>query len=111
MPTVRSLIQDACEEIGVGNPGEILQAADMQMGLRVISRMLNAWAADQMTIAVTDKVGFTVPSGTATVTIGPLGDIDRQRPQFIDAINYVIPGTSPEVEVPMGAMSDQQFEA
>jgi hypothetical protein len=112
MPTCRSLIQDACEEIGVGNPGETLQAADMQMGLRVLARMLNAWAADIMTLAVTDKVGYTIPSGTATVTIGPVGgDITRQRPVDIDALNYVIPGTSPEVEVPMGPMTDQQFEA
>jgi hypothetical protein len=111
MPTCRVLIQDALEEIGVGNPGESVSANDIQLGLRVLSRMLNAWAADIQTIAVTDKVGYTIPAGTSSTTIGPAGTIDRQRPVDFDAVNYVIPGTSPEVEVPMGAMSDQQFEA
>jgi hypothetical protein len=111
MPTCRVLLQDALQEIGVGNPGEALDPNDVQLGLRIFARMLNAWAADIQTIAVTDKVGYTVPAGTSAVTIGVGGDIDRQRPVFIDSINYVIPGTSPEVEVPMGAMTDQQFEA
>lgn len=110
MPTCQQYIQDACEEIGVGNPGDVLSANDVQMGLRVLSRMLNAWAADELTIAVTDSVSYTVTAGTATVTIGPTGNIARQRPIVIDQINYVIPGTNPAVEVVMGQMSNQQFE-
>jgi len=109
--TYRQLIQDALEEIGVGNPGDDVQAADLQLGLRVLDRMLNAWAADEMTLAVTNRVAATVPSGTSTLTIGPGGTINTQRPVYIDVINYLIPASSPPVEVPMGAMTDQQYDA
>ena len=99
MPTARLLIQDALEEIGVGNPGDITSAADIQLGLRVLDRMLNAWAADETTLAVSNRVTSTIPSGTATMTIGPAGDINTQRPVWIDTINYVVPGSTPPVEV------------
>jgi hypothetical protein len=108
--TYRQLLEDALAEIGVGNPGEVVSAADMQLSLRWIQRLLNAWRADATTITVNDKVGYTVAAGVSAVTIGPGGMINRQRPVFIDQINYVNPGSNPEVEVPMGPMSDQQFQ-
>jgi hypothetical protein len=111
MPTARLLIQDALEEIGVGNPGDLTSAADIQLGLRVLDRMLNAWAADETTLAVSNRVTATIPSGTSTMTIGPLGTINTQRPVWIDTINYVVPGSTPPVEVPMGRMTDQQYQA
>lgn len=107
----QTLIQDALEEIGVGNPGETIADADMQLGLRVLDRMLNAWAADETTLAVTNRVTKTVTAGTSTLSVGPSGDIDTQRPVWIDVINYVVPGSTPPVEVVMGQMEDQQYDA
>lgn len=111
MPTARVLIEDALEEIGVGNPGDPISAPDMSLGLRVLDRMLNAWAADATTLAITNRVTATLTAGTSQRTIGPTGNIVTQRPVYIDAVNYLIPGATPPVEVPMGAMTDQQFEA
>jgi len=110
MPTVRAILTDALLEIGVGSPGEILSADLMEIALRYFQRQLNAWQADELSLAVSNRITFTIPSGTASSTIGPTGDIVAQRPVFVNQINYIVPSSTPPVEVPMGPMSDQQFQ-
>jgi hypothetical protein len=110
MPTVRAILTDAMLEIGVGSPGEILNDDLMQIALRYFQRQLNAWQADELSLAVSNRVTYTLLSGTASSTIGPTGDIVTQRPVFVNQINYIVPSSTPPVEVPMGPMSDQQFQ-
>lgn len=110
MPTTRAILTDALLEIGVGAPGEVVGPEIMQTALRYFQRQLNAWQADELSLAVSNRVTYTLPSGTASSTIGPTGDIVTQRPVFIQQINYLVPGASPPVEVPMGPMNDQQFQ-
>src|SRR4029077_21270593 len=111
MPTVRAVLTDALLEIGVGAAGETPDANLMAIALRYFQRQLNAWQADNLSLAVSNLVTYTLPSGTASSTIGPdTADIDTQRPVFINQINYIVPGSSPPVEVPMGPMNDLQFQ-
>lgn len=110
MPTTRVILTDALIEIGVGAPGETISAEIMQTALRYFQRQLNAWKADELSLAVSNRVTYTLPSGTQSSTIGPTGDIVTQRPVFVNQINYIVPGSTPPVEVPMGPMSDQQFQ-
>lgn len=110
MPTVRAVLTDALLEIGVGAAGEVPDANLLQIALRYFQRQLNAWQADDLSLAVSNLTPFTLLSGVSSSTIGPTGDLVAQRPVFIDRINYVVPGSSPAVEVPMGRMSDQQFQ-
>ena len=110
MPTARAILTDALLEIGVGAPGETVGAEIMQAALRYFQRQLNAWQADELSLAVSNRVTYTLPAGTQSSTIGPTGDIVTQRPVFIQQINYLVPGATPPVEVPMGSMDDQQFQ-
>ena len=110
MPTTREILTDALLEIGIGAAGEVNSADTMQVALRYFQRQLNAWQADNLSLAVSNRVTYTLPSGTQSSTIGPTGDIVTQRPVFVDQINYLVPGSTPPVEVPMGPMSDQQFQ-
>jgi hypothetical protein len=111
MPTVRAVLTDALLEIGVGAAGETPDANLMAIALRYFQRQLNTWQADELSLAVSNRVTFTIASGTASSTIGPTGDIVTIRPVFVNGINYLIPGATPPVEVPMGSMSDEQFQA
>lgn len=110
MPTTRAILTDALLEIGIGAPGEVVSADLMQIALRYFQRQLNAWKADELSLAVSNRVTFTLLAGTASSTIGPTGAIVTQRPVFVNQINYIVPGSTPPVEVPMGPMSDQQFQ-
>ncbi len=109
MATFRDICTDAMMEIGALGQGETMSAPDAQLCLRYGQRMLDAWAADRLTLSVQSATSITWPSSTSTQTIGPGGDIDVQRPVWINQMNYVIPGSSPAVETRMAPMDDDQY--
>lgn len=111
MATARSVITDACRELNVLGEGESLTAFQAALGLQRLQGQLDTWAAQRLTIAVQTRVTFTLPSGQNTRTIGVGGQIAVVRPMFITACNYVIPGTNPGVETPMGEMDDDSYAA
>ncbi len=110
MATVRSIITQALQEIGVDSQGETLSASDAQVCLLRFQNQLDAWQADALTLAVNAQLTFTISSSANTFTIGPTGDIAAQRPVYVDAMTYVVPGSSPEVETIMAPMSDDQWD-
>ncbi len=109
MPTVRSIAADALMEIGALGQGETMSVADAALALLRIQTMIDAWAADRLTLSVQSSTAIAWPSGESTQTIGPGGDIAVQRPVWINQMNYVIPGSSPAVETPMAPMNDDQY--
>ncbi len=109
MPTVRSIITDALTEIGAYGVGEVPSGSDMELGLRRFQNQIDAWAADRLTLSVQSRTAITWPAATSTRTIGPGGQIDTQRPVWINQMTYVNPGSTPTVEVVMGPMDDQSY--
>lgn len=110
MATVRSYVTDALMEIGALAQGETPSAADAQLALRTFQRQLDSWQAEYTTLAIQKRVTFTLSSGATTVTIGPTGgDVTAVRPVFLSWVNYIIPGSSPDVEVPIGIMDRDAF--
>lgn len=111
MATVGAIINLAFQEIGVYQQGETPNAADTAVALLYVENMIDAWAADRLTLSTQSRQVITWPTTTSTQTIGPGANISAQRPVWINQINYVIPGTSPAVEVVMGAMDEDSYAA
>lgn len=112
MPTVRDFCTDALTEIGVYAQGETPTAADMALAFGRAKFMVSAWLADRLALSVQSRTSITWPSSTSTQTIGPSGaDITAVRPVWVETLNYVIPGTSPEVEVQIGPMDNDSYAA
>ncbi len=111
MPPMRAIAADALMEIGALGQGETMSAADAALMLRIAQRMIDGFAADRLTLSVQSALPITWPSATSTQTIGPGGDIDTQRPVWINTLAFVIPGSSPPVESqpPMAQLSDAQY--
>src|SRR6476660_5265022 len=110
MATVMGLITQALQEIGATGQGETIPPADAAVALLRFQNQLDAWQAEALTLAVNAQLTFTIPSSTNSFTIGPTGDIVAQRPVDIQAMNYVVPGSSPEVETIMAPMDDDQYD-
>lgn len=109
MPTVLSLGSQALIEIGVLEAGDSLSPQQGSMVLPRVQGMLDAWAADRLTLSVQQVTSFVLTSGTSTVTLGPGGVVPMVRPMYIDHVNYVIPGAVPAIEVPMGALDFDSY--
>lgn len=112
MATVGAIINLAAGEIGVIQQGETLNTSDTAVALLYVENMIDAWAADRLTLSTQSRQSVTWPTTTSTQTIGPTGaNITAQRPVWINQLNYVIPGTSPAVEVPLGPMDEDSYAA
>jgi hypothetical protein len=106
---VRTLGKNALLEIGILYPEETPSAVQLAQVLTITQRMIDAWAADRLTLSQQLRTTFTLVSGTSTVTVGPAGDVPIARPMWINAINYLIPTSSPAVEVPIGLMDEDTY--
>lgn len=109
MATVRSICTQALQEIGAIGQGEVMNADDAAMALLRFQNQIDAWQADQLTLSFQSKQSITWPASTSTQTIGPGGNVNIQRPVWINELNFVIPGSSPEVEVPIGPMDKDSY--
>jgi hypothetical protein len=107
--TVRSIITDALQEIGVLAAEETLTAAQGQIGLRRVQQMIDAWAADQLTLSRQLRTVFNWPSNVSAVQVGSGQTVDMVRPVWVSEITYVNPGTTPGVEVPLGLMDEDAY--
>ena len=109
MALVRTIVRDALIEIGVSDPLETPTAEQAALGLRRFQNQLDAWAADQLTLSRQLRTVYPWPSNTVSQTIGATGNIAIVRPMFLNGVNYIIPGTDPSVEVPLGPMDQDSY--
>ena len=111
MALVRSIIRDAMIEIGVLYPEQTPSPDQTDLGLLRVQHMLDAWAASQLTLSRQLRTPFTMPSGTSEVTVGPGGTVNIARPDWVNALMYLNPGSTPAVEVPVGLMDADEYAA
>jgi hypothetical protein len=77
-----------------------------------LQNQIDSWAAEEYTLSIQTRFAITWPGGSAEQTIGPTGgDITTQRPVWINQINYVVPGSSPAVEVVIAPMDQASYAA
>ena len=111
MALVANLIVDALLELGVLAPGETPTAADQQLALRYLQRQIDAWGADRLTLSLQLRTPFTLVSGSSSVQVGPGQTVNIVRPVWINSINFIVPGTNPGVESPLGQMDEDAYAA
>lgn len=112
MATVTNICKQALIEIGACAPDETPSTESFDTALLRFQNQLDGWQAERLTLSLQARLSYALPSGTSTITIGPsMATITAQRPVWINQINFVNPGSSPEQEVPLGAMNADQYNA
>ena len=116
MALVSAILTQALIEIGVLDPADPAPTTNYPtyytVGLDRIQSMIDGWAADRLTLSLQLRTTFTLPSGTSAVTLGASGaTVTMDRPMWLNTVNYVIPGSSPAVEVPIGQMDEDAYAA
>ena len=110
MATAQTIITDALMEIGALAPGETASSDDLALGLLRLQNQINAWGADRLTIAVGNRVTYTLTAGRSSATIGLSGvaDIAAARPTWFTAVNRITTGN---VETALAEYSEEQYAA
>ena len=97
-------------EIGAIQPGEPMSAPDAALAMLRLQNQIDSWAADRLTLSIQSETSITWPSSTSTQTIGLAGaNITAPRPVWIAGMTYVIPGSSPAVEVQLAELDNDQY--
>lgn len=82
MAKVRDLFQAALEELGVYEPGEPINAADIDRCLQTANELLDSWSNESLTCFAILEESFPLVVSQAQYTIGETGtpDISAVRP-------------------------------
>ena len=83
MSTVKAVLTEAAELLGVLSPGQTLSGYKFSRLLNSMNFMLSSWSADAMRIFVPTREVLTLTAGLSKHTIGDGGDLDTTRPEHI----------------------------
>ena len=99
MTTVLQIIDRALEHIQIKAPGETTNAEDVDIGIRALSSLLDAYQLDNDAVVGLTELVYTPTGGQKTVTIGPAGQIVASIPNDISRASfYRVNG----IDVPLG---------
>lgn len=103
MSTVRDLIGDALEDLGVLASGEPVTASDAQKGLLKLNNLLESWSIESLTVYSRTIEEFSLVANTGSYTIGTGGVFNTSRPVEyenasikIDNIEYALDILGPQ---------------
>lgn len=112
MATVQDLVNAALREIGVAAAGEVLATADSEDARTRCNRMINGWAATNLTIYSVTRTTATLTANQASFTVGTGGNINIVRPVFIEKVNFIDTSQSPTFEYTLPELlSEQAYES
>lgn len=86
--SVETILQDAMFQAKVLGQDQTPQAGDLQLALRILNRMLDSWANDNLMVYTTTTQSFTMTPGQATYSTSLLS----ARPVSIAAIRVNLSG-------------------
>jgi hypothetical protein len=90
MTTATTLITDAMGMLGIVGSADVTSGNDLNLGLRVLNRMLDSWRQQPNMATHAAWVTFTLPGGSQTRTIGPSAQVNVARPTRIEIGAYTV---------------------
>lgn len=103
MATGASLVEDALLEAAILGVGETVSAEDQTLGLRILNRMLDSWATENLMIYATTSDSFTMTAGQSTYSTSLL----TQRPVSVASMFVSLNS----IDYPVTMIDEQTFNA
>lgn len=82
--SVRSFINDSYQIISAATPTVPLQGNDLSMGINILNRLLNQYAANGLMITVSKQVDYMLSIGQGEITLG--------EPNYVPTPDITSPG-------------------
>lgn len=100
MVAVRTIIQDACIELGVLDPLESMDASMAQFGLRMFNRMLESMNTDRLSVYTRFRSEFPFINGQQDYTVGVGGNwVLTPTPHKIEYVSILSGGVEYPIDV------------
>jgi hypothetical protein len=101
----------ALRRVGALGAGETADSDDLATAREHIDEMLNTWQTQKLVVLVTEQVSIPLITLRPFYTIGDGGDFDRQRPEWVERMSYVLnASTSQPLEKPLSVIDLGQWQ-
>lgn len=108
--TGTALITDALTDINVLLPGQVPAADMLNIGMRYLNQMIDAWLIDRMKVFAIRPDIYNLVAGQQIYTIGPAGaNFTAARPEEIEDANILLTGTNPLLRHPLEIISQERW--
>tara|TARA_R110000868_G_scaffold410509_1_gene698915 strand:- start:587 stop:1342 length:756 start_codon:yes stop_codon:yes gene_type:complete len=114
--TALALIETAFQHLGVYQPGETVSSADAATAFTMLNGMMESLGLQTLTIPVQSREVFSLVAGQGgpsnPYTIGPGGDFNTTRPQWISGCGLVLGGNpaASTVEIPRSVYTNDMYQ-
>src|SRR5271157_1968059 len=109
--TARDIITQALRKLGIGTPGEVLSADEMNSGLDALNVMLKSWSGRSLLTTAQLQESFALIGGLPTYTIGP----SVVSPNFITVKPITVCSgfirDQSNTDYPVGLISREEYNA
>jgi hypothetical protein len=106
--TTRDLIADSFKVVGVLADGEVPSATQLTDGFNSLKRMLASWSTEELLVFFETREVFPLVGGQSSYTLGPTGNFNTVRPIKIERAGLVLTNVTPNVEVPITILNQDQ---
>lgn len=110
--TTRNLLSEALSELNIVGVGQSMQAADADLALNKLHRLLDNWNAERAAVYADQFLTFTLAPNEQTRTIGPTGNwVTSQRPVRVDGLNVILNNVTPPVRTKVNVRDAAWWDA
>lgn len=111
MTTVRTLIGNAMKLLGALQAGESPSANEAADGLAFLNMLVDSLTNQRLIIYSIDRSTYTLTANTQTYTLGSGGTWNATRPVRIESMSVLITTVSPNIELPIQMLRDEEWQA
>jgi hypothetical protein len=109
--TLLDVITDALSEIGVLASGEVPNAGQSALGLRKMNDLVDLYKAEDLLVYTITRTTATLTASQTSFTVGTGANIAIPRPMYIDSVGYVNQAVTPNIEIPLTMLRDEEYAA
>lgn len=109
--TATDLIESALREISVLSGAESADAPDAEDGLQTLNRLIDGWETQRLQIYTVTRTTWTIVASTGQYTVGSGGNVNIERPIYVNHVNFVDTTQSPEREYELSKLTDDGWAA
>lgn len=109
--TASDLIAASLRVIGVLASGETPTYNEQNDALKALNDLIDSWSTQQLLIPTKVREVFPLVANQQTYTMGTSGNFNTTRPQMIENALIQLAQNSPVLEIPMGLLTKEQYQA
>lgn len=110
MSTVRDLINATFRLLGIVAEGESCTASQANNALESLNDMIETLNLDNLMVYTISRQTFPLTINQQSYTLGTGGNFNQSRPVRIENASVLLTGASPQIELPIEMMRDQDWQ-